>query len=723
MVGRVSALAAAILVWAAIPGAAAAKTFSASCSGTTGNVAALVKAINQANASPGADTVALGKRCTYTLTAVNNNWYGPNGLPAIASNITIDGDGATIARGQTSSVPPFRLFFVGANPSNADTLDYVSPGSGSLTLRDVTLTGGLAQGGDAIAGGGGAGMGGAIFSQGHLAIDQTTLTGNEAVGGTSGGSEGFEGGGGMGQNSGDAGGGFGGSLPGSVPSGGAGGPNGGGGGGGGGFAVGENGLPGAPSGNGPGGGVFTGLGGAGCDGPQKGGDGSGSGGGASGSESTETGGVGGAFGQGGQAPTGNGGLVAAGGGGGVGGGGAEGEDGGGGGFGGGGGEGYCGGAGGFGGGGGSGYGLPNMGSTGGPGGFGGDTATYNDGGAGAGMGGAIFAMQGSLTITNSTLTANTALGGADQVDGHAMGIAGAVFNLNGDVIATGSTFAKNTGADLASQIFNLEYDGHQARTAQTTLRDTIVADGIGAPYDLASLESALNITPPMGALATADVSQFDLVQTMNGTITGSPLLSNPMLGPLKNNGGLTPTMKPAANSPVIDAGQAFTSTDQRGDPRPVDFPGIPNAPGGDGADIGAVEVQKACTNQRTPSQICQLSVTAVHQSNSEWREASKSAVISRAQKPPVGTAFSFVLNEPAKVALVFTRLPGHGASATKAGTLTLSGQPGKNTVRFYGMLSRAKTLMLGRYQLRVTATNHRGQRASSKPLVFTIVKP
>jgi hypothetical protein len=53
----------------------------------------------------------------------------------------------------------------------------------------------------------------------------------------------------------------------------------------------------------------------------------------------------------------------------------------------------------------------------------------------------------------------------------------------------------------------------------------------------------------------------------------------------------------------------------------------------------------------------------------------------------------------------------------------LSGQPGKNTVRFYGMLSRAKTLVLGRYQLTVTATNHRGQRASSKPLIFTIVKP
>jgi len=40
---------------------------------------------------------------------VNNFWYGPDGLPAIASNLTIQGNGATIERiGST----PFRLFYV-----------------------------------------------------------------------------------------------------------------------------------------------------------------------------------------------------------------------------------------------------------------------------------------------------------------------------------------------------------------------------------------------------------------------------------------------------------------------------------------------------------------------------------------------------------------------------------------------------------------------------------
>lgn len=51
-------------------------------------------------------------------------------------------------------------------------------------------------------------------------------------------------------------------------------------------------------------------------------------------------------------------------------------------------------------------------------------------------------------------------------------------------------------------------------------------------------------------------------------------------------------MLPAPGSPAIDAGFAGElATDQRGLPRPVDLPGVDDVPGGDGADIGAVEVQ------------------------------------------------------------------------------------------------------------------------------------
>ena len=67
------------------------------------------------------------------------------------------------------------------------------------------------------------------------------------------------------------------------------------------------------------------------------------------------------------------------------------------------------------------------------------------------------------------------------------------------------------------------------------------------------------------------------------------------LGPLQDNGGPTLTMKPGPGSVAIDQGKRGLdannqpiNTDQRGQPRPVDLAG-PNAVGGDGSDIGAVE--------------------------------------------------------------------------------------------------------------------------------------
>ena len=71
--------------------------------------------------------------------------------------------------------------------------------------------------------------------------------------------------------------------------------------------------------------------------------------------------------------------------------------------------------------------------------------------------------------------------------------------------------------------------------------------------------------------------------------------SDPQLGPLQDNGGPTWTHAPLPGSPVIDQGKNFagSDTDQRGNGffRTVDLSALPNASGGDGTDIGAVEVQ------------------------------------------------------------------------------------------------------------------------------------
>jgi hypothetical protein len=66
---------------------------------------------------------------------------------------------------------------------------------------------------------------------------------------------------------------------------------------------------------------------------------------------------------------------------------------------------------------------------------------------------------------------------------------------------------------------------------------------------------------------------------------------DPNLGPLQNNGGPNFTHALLAGSPAVDKGQSFgLTTDQRGQTRPFDNAAIPNAPNGDGSDIGAVEV-------------------------------------------------------------------------------------------------------------------------------------
>jgi hypothetical protein len=654
------------------------------------------------------------------LTAADNYWYGPNGLPAIASDITIEGEGATISR--AGSAPPFRFFFVGADGTSPRTSEYVSPGAGILTLRNLTLNGGLAEGGDSNKGGGGAGMGGAIFSQGRVAIERSTLTGNVARGGSAVNPAATGGGGGIGTDSSITGGGFG---PGSF----GGGTGGGSAGGGAGFRASESGLTGTVGfmgQGGAGGGPRTGLGGAGASytgtgGPAAGG----SGGDGSGGGNSNVMGHGGAFGQGGSN------------GGGVGGGGGPG--GGGGGFGGGGGlgfSGFSGGAGGFGGGGGGAV----VGAPGGAPGFGGGTPEGEKGGGGAGMGGAVFNMQGELTVRNSTFAANGALGGADEVSDHGKGIAGAVFNLNGAFTAAGSTFSGNSAAYYASQIYNLEYDGYDQRMATATLRDTIVHGGSGSAslsQDLTSNKSAYGIVPPAGSAAVADLSQFNLVGSVfvqeQGTLVGSPITADPLLGPLQANGGPTPTMAPATGSPAIDAGDAQCldlagtplATDQRGEPRPA----------GRACDLGAYETGLSSAKSANPPPV----IKDLKVSPRVFAAARRgpSALAAKA----VGARVRFGLDRAASVRFTFRRkLPGRklGRRCVKptkgnrkarrcsrlvrvAGDFTRQSAAGVNAFRFSGRL-RGRRLTPGRYLLLATPTAG-GVNGIAAGAPFRIVRP
>ncbi len=120
-----------------------------------------------------------------------------------------------------------------------------------------------------------------------------------------------------------------------------------------------------------------------------------------------------------------------------------------------------------------------------------------------------------------------------------------------------------------------------------------------------------------------------------------------------------------------------------------------------------------------------------------WREGSALARISR-KKPPVGTTFSFTLNEAASVTFTFTR-PAGGRKIGKrcvaetkknekrkrctrtvvAGSLTFSAHAGTNKVRFDGRISKHRKLAPGSYTLLVIASAS-GKISATRALHFTI---
>jgi hypothetical protein len=124
-----------------------------------------------------------------------------------------------------------------------------------------------------------------------------------------------------------------------------------------------------------------------------------------------------------------------------------------------------------------------------------------------------------------------------------------------------------------------------------------------------------------------------------------------------------------------------------------------------------------------------------------WRENDTLPHISAKRKLPVGTTFSFALNESATVTFSFGQHAGgrkvHRAclAPTKknrrkprcrrtilAGTLTFRGHQGTNRVRFAGRISPTNKLKPGRYTVRITATNTQGASSSPRSLTFTIRK-
>jgi hypothetical protein len=206
---------------------------------------------------------------------------------------------------------------------------------------------------------------------------------------------------------------------------------------------------------------------------------------------------------------------------------------------------------------------------------------------------------GALTLSQSTLSANSALGGL-AVNGDGGGI-----YAKGRTATLSNCTLSNNRADRGGGLFlDTMRSGSTVTLTNCTLGGNLA--GIGGGIDVVKSLGILNLTNTIvagntagtgpdvyGAVATADhnlvgnaTGSTGIVNGVNGNIVGGngrPVI-NAELGPLQNNGGPTQTMALLVGSPAIGHADntKAPATDQRGVTR-VDEPG-------ETTDIGAFEL-------------------------------------------------------------------------------------------------------------------------------------
>lgn len=190
---------------------------------------------------------------------------------------------------------------------------------------------------------------------------------------------------------------------------------------------------------------------------------------------------------------------------------------------------------------------------------------------------AIATGAGATFVEDSTIGDNL----VRATDATALAIARGGGIGGGTVTLTGATIAGNSvEVDAPSAALGDPQGDNLAVSGGSIARNALLAlpSGNGESCSDPVLSGGFNLDED-GSCGFAKSS--DLVAVSAGL---DPLL--------KDNGGPTPTHALLAGSFAIDRGNSFgSSVDQRGLPRPSDFPAISNKEGGDGSDIGAFELQ------------------------------------------------------------------------------------------------------------------------------------
>jgi hypothetical protein len=243
--------------------------------------------------------------------------------------------------------------------------------------------------------------------------------------------------------------------------------------------------------------------------------------------------------------------------------------------------------------------------------------TIANGNASSGFGGAIL-NTATLYMSDDAITGNSAVfgGGGIHNNGGTMSlrnctVSGNTTNNGGAGILNSGTLSFNRST-LSGNVAQNGNGGGLVNTGTATITRSTIANNsaTGAGGGIHGPSGTINMGDTIVALNTAPsgpdfnailTSQgFNLVGDHDGLLFAKGFASDKIgvtaaqlkLDVLQNNGGPTMTHALLAGSVAIDAGFASGgTTDQRGLLRPVDFPDLPNATGGDGSDIGAFEFQ------------------------------------------------------------------------------------------------------------------------------------
>jgi predicted outer membrane repeat protein len=182
-------------------------------------------------------------------------------------------------------------------------------------------------------------------------------------------------------------------------------------------------------------------------------------------------------------------------------------------------------------------------------------------GTAANHGGGIMNL-GNLTLNRVTFNDNT----ATNVDG------GALENYFGSVAITNTTFARNHApSGTGGAIFG--YAGPITLTNVTIANNSAsTAGGIDLFGSTIALKNTILYGNPNGNCGSPPTSlgnNLDGGNTCAFSAAGDITSTNPLLGPLADNGGLTQTRALLAGSPAINHGtdSGCPITDQRGYPR------------------------------------------------------------------------------------------------------------------------------------------------------------